>query len=44
MADFDTPVLKPYPLIPPIEIGSMAHSKPYVAKPDILGKLAFLVS
>ncbi len=41
MADFDTPVLKPYPVIPPIEIGSMAHSKPYVAKPDIQGKIGF---
>jgi len=41
MADFDTPVLKPYPVIPPIEIGAMAHSKPYVAKPDIQGKIGF---
>ena len=41
MAEFDTPVLKPYPVIPPIEIGAMAHSKPYVAKPDIQGKIGF---
>ena len=41
MADFDTPVLKSYPVIPPIEIGAMAHSKPYVAKPDIQGKIGF---
>ena len=41
MADFDTPVLKPYPVIPPIEICAMAHSKPYVAKPDIQGKIGF---
>jgi Fe-S oxidoreductase len=41
MADFDTPVLKPYPLIPPIEIGAMAHSKPYVAKPELQQKIGF---
>ena len=29
MADFETPTLKPWPEIPPIEIGAMAHSKPY---------------
>ncbi len=41
MADFDTPKLKPYPEIPPIEIGAMAHSKPYVAKPNIQEKVGF---
>ena len=41
MAEFDTPTLKPYPEIPPIEIGVMAHSKPYVAKPDIQQKVGF---
>ena len=41
VADFDTPTMKPYPEIPPIEIGSMAHSKPYVAKADIQQKIGF---
>ena len=41
MADLDTPALKPYPVIPPIEIGVMAHSKPYVAKPEIQQKIGF---
>ena len=41
VADFETPTLKPYPVIPPIEIGSMAHSKPFVAKPDIQQKIGF---
>ena len=33
MADFETPVLKEYPIIPLIQEGSMAHSKPFIAKP-----------
>ena len=41
MADFETPALKPYPEIPPIEIGVMAHSQPYVAKPEIQEKVGF---
>lgn len=41
MAEFDTPVLKPYPEIPPIEIGAMAHSKPFYAKQDHQQKLGF---
>jgi Fe-S oxidoreductase len=41
MADFETPALRPYAEIPPIEIGAMAHSKPYVAKPDIQQKVGF---
>lgn len=41
MADFDTPVLKEYPIIPLIKEGSMAHSKPYVAKPDIQAGVGF---
>ncbi|MGB5327977.1 MAG: (Fe-S)-binding protein [Gammaproteobacteria bacterium] len=41
MAEFDTPTLKPYPEIPPIEIGVMAHSKPYVAKEDLQQKIGF---
>ena len=34
MADFEIPALKEYPVIPLIQVGSMAHSKPFVAKPD----------
>jgi len=41
VAEFETPALKPYPEIPPIEIGSMAHSKPYVAKEDLQQKIGF---
>jgi len=41
MVDFETPVLKEYPVIPLIQPGAMAHSKPYVAKPDIQGKIGF---
>ena len=41
MADFETPALKPWPEIPPIEIGAMAHSQPYVAKPDLQEKIGF---
>ena len=31
MADFETPELKEYPEIPPVHVGTMAHSKPFVA-------------
>ena len=41
MVDFETPVLKEYPIIPLIQPGVMAHSKPYVAKPDIQEKIGF---
>ena len=34
MANFETPAIGPYPIIPLIKVGSMAHSKPFVAKPD----------
>jgi len=34
VADFEIPALKEYPVIPLIQVGSMAHSKPFVAKPD----------
>ena len=34
MADFDTPVLKEYPVIPVIQPGSMAHLSPFKSKPD----------
>ena len=41
MAEFETPALKPYPEIPPIEIGVMAHSKPFVAKQEHQAKIGF---
>ncbi|QKT04038.1 (Fe-S)-binding protein [Ectothiorhodospiraceae bacterium 2226] len=41
MADFDVPELKEYPVIPPVRVGMMAHSKPYVAKPDFQTPLGF---
>ena len=41
MAEFETPALKPYPEIPPIEIGVMAHSKPFVAKEEHQAKIGF---
>ncbi|MGD2171387.1 MAG: (Fe-S)-binding protein [Gammaproteobacteria bacterium] len=41
MADFETPALKPWPEIPPIEIGAMAHSKPYAARQEHQQKLGF---
>ncbi len=34
MADFETPALREYPVIPVIVENTMAHSSPYVAKPD----------
>ena len=41
MADFDTPVLKEYPVIPNIQEGVMAHSKPFVAKEQFQEPLGF---
>ena len=41
MGDFKTPTLKAYPEIPPIEIGSMAHSKPFVAREEHQQKIGF---
>jgi len=41
MAEFTTPTLKPYPEIPPIEIGVMAHSKPFKANPEHQQKIGF---
>ncbi|MDH3220128.1 MAG: (Fe-S)-binding protein [Gammaproteobacteria bacterium] len=41
MADFETPALKSYPEIPPIEIGVMAHSKPYYAKQEHQQNIGF---
>ncbi|MFV1998153.1 MAG: sulfate reduction electron transfer complex DsrMKJOP subunit DsrK [Acidiferrobacterales bacterium] len=34
MADFETPELREYPIIPHIRPGAMEHSSPFVAKPD----------
>jgi Fe-S oxidoreductase len=41
VAEFETPALRPYPEIPPIEIGVMAHSKPFYAKEDHQQKIGF---
>ena len=41
MADFETPELKEYPVIPLLHEGTMAHSKPYVAKPEFQAQLGF---
>ena len=41
MADFETPELKEYPVIPHVEEGVMAHSKPYTAKPEFQAELGF---
>ena len=41
MADFDTPELKEYPVIPHIQEGTMAHSKPFVAKEHFQEPLGF---
>ena len=41
MADFDTPELKEYPVIPHIQEGTMAHSKPFVAKEEFQEALGF---
>ena len=40
-AKFETPALKPYPVIPLITEGSMAHSKPFVAAPKIQEAIGF---
>ena len=41
MADFDTPELKEYPVIPHIQEGTMAHSKPFVSKEQFQEPLGF---
>ncbi len=41
MADFKTPTLKEYPVIPLLQEGSMAHSQPYVAAPKFQEALGF---
>ena len=34
MANFETPAIREYPVIPLVKAGTMAHSKPFVAKPE----------
>ena len=41
MADFETPELKEYPVIPHIQEGVMAHSKPFVSKEQFQEPLGF---
>ena len=41
MADFETPELKDYPVIPLLHEGVMAHSKPFVAKEQFQEPLGF---
>ncbi|MDH5436776.1 MAG: (Fe-S)-binding protein [Gammaproteobacteria bacterium] len=40
-ANFETPELKEYPVIPAIQVGAMAHSSPFIAKPDHQTDLGF---
>jgi heterodisulfide reductase subunit C len=41
MANFETPALRPYPIIPKLKEGAMAHSKPFVAKEQFQKPLGF---
>jgi len=41
VADFETPELKEIPVIPHIQEGVMAHSKPFVAKAEFQAQLGF---
>ncbi len=41
MANFETPALREYPIIPLIHAGTMAHSKPFVAKAEYQQPLGF---
>jgi Fe-S oxidoreductase len=41
VADFETPELKEYPVIPLLHEGVMAHSRPFVAKPEFQAQLGF---
>ena len=41
MADFDTPELKEYPVIPHLQEGVMAHSKPFISKEQFQEPLGF---
>ena len=40
-AKFETPKLKPYPVIPLIAVGAMAHSKPFIANAAIQTAIGF---
>ena len=40
-ANFETPVLREYPVIPLLQEGTMAHSRPYVAKAELQAPLGF---
>jgi Fe-S oxidoreductase len=40
-AQFQTPELKPYPVVPLVAEGTMAHSKPYVASATIQSAVGF---
>ncbi len=41
MADFDIPELKEFPVVPHIQEGTMAHSKPFVSKEQFQEPLGF---
>ena len=41
MVDFETPVLKEYPIIPLIQPGTMAHSQPYIASEEHQQNIGF---
>src|SRR4030067_1166746 len=41
MANFETPVIKEYLEVPHVHADTMAHSRPFVAKPDIQAPLGF---
>jgi Fe-S oxidoreductase len=41
MANFETPAFGEYPIIPLIQAGVMAHSKPFIAKPEHNTPLGF---
>ena len=40
-ANFQTPTLREYPIIPLLQVDTMAHSKPFVAKPDHQASVGF---
>ena len=41
MANFETPALGEYQIIPHLREGTMAHSKPFVAKPEHQASVGF---
>ena len=40
-ADFEIPELKEFPEVPSVVVGTMAHSQPYIAKPEFQEPLGF---